>query len=291
VGPDDDGRTVLELYAQRHRRLKPEEWRRCIEAGLVTRAGATLRCDDPVGDGDRLEYRRPPWTEPDVPLDAPVLYEDEDLVLFHKPAGLPVTPGAGCLENTLLHLARAAYGESLNPAHRLDMATSGVVAFTRHAKAARRLHQAFLQQRILKVYRARVLGTDLPDHFEVHLPMGRVAYPPLGDVSGVVAQGGNHASTEVEVVRRDSGLGESLVEVRPRTGRSQQIRAHLAWAGWPLAGDRLYGPGGLRWPLLPGEAPSRPGEGGFQLHAWRLTLPLRDGTTRMVEAPLPEGLR
>ncbi|MFH1529419.1 MAG: pseudouridine synthase [Pseudomonadota bacterium] len=291
VSSGDDGLSVLEFYSTHYRRADMGEWPRRIETGLITRAGEVLRSTDPVRAGDRLEYHRLPWQEPEVPLDAPVLYTDEDLVVFNKPAGLPVTPGAGCLERTLLHLARAAFGPALNPAHRLDTGTSGAVAFTRNPETARHLHQTFLRGKIRKVYRARVVGTDLPDRFHVDLPMGRVPYPPLGDVSGVVAQGGRHALTEVAVVWRDTGAGESVVEVRPRTGRSQQIRAHLAWAGWPLVGDRLYGPGGLRWPLPPEEAPSRPGEGGFLLHAWSLDLPRRDGTTTTVEAPLPEELR
>ncbi len=291
VAADDDGLSVLEFYTAHYRRADPWEWPRRIAAGLVTRAGEVLGPSDRVRPGDRLEYFRPPWEEPAVPLDAPVLYEDEDLVVFHKPAGLPVTPGGGCLERTLLHLARTAFGPALNPAHRLDTGTSGVVAFTRNPEIARHLHRAFLHEKIRKVYRARVVGTTLPDRFAVDLPMGRVPYPPLGTVSGVVKEGGRHALTEVAVIWRDPEAGESVVEVRPQTGRSQQIRAHLAWAGWPLAGDRLYGPGGLRWPLPPQEAPSRPGEGGFLLHAWRLELPRRGGTTTTVEAPLPAGLR
>jgi len=291
VGSGDDGLSVLEFYTAHYRRADPGEWPRRIEAGLVTRSCLVLRSTDPVRAGDRLEYFRPPWQEPEVPLDAPVLYADGDLVVFAKPAGLPVTPGAGCLERTLLHLARSAFGPALNPAHRLDTGTSGAVAFTRNPETARHLHRAFLHGKIQKVYRARVVGTALPDRFDVDLPMGRVPYPPLGTVSGVVKQGGCHAFTEVKVVWRDPEAGESVVEVRPQTGRSQQIRAHLAWVGWPLAGDRLYGPGGLRWPLPPEEAPSRPGEGGFLLHAWSLVLPRRDGTTMTVEAPLPEELR
>ena len=291
MGSGDDGLSVLEFYTMHYRRADPEEWPRRIEAGLVTRSCEVLRSTDLVRAGDRLEYFRPPWEEPEVPLDAPVLYEDGDLVVFSKPAGLPVTPGAGCLERTLLHLARSAFGPALNPAHRLDTGTSGVIAFTRNPETARHLHRAFLHGQIRKVYRARVVGIALPDHFEVDLPMGRVPYPPLGTVSGVVRQGGRHAFTEVTVIRRDPDAGESVVEVRPRTGRSQQIRAHLAWVGWPLTGDRLYGPGGLRWPLPPEEAPSRPGEGGFLLHAWTLALPRRDGTPMTVEAPLPEELR
>jgi len=290
VGPGDQGRNALEFYLRHHPGPGPEEWRRRLAVGLVFRDGVQLRGDEPLAAGDRLEYRRPPWEEPRVPLDAPVLYADGSLVVFHKPAGLPMTPGAGCLEHTLLFQARIAWGPGLRPVHRLDTGTSGAVAFARDAATARRLHAAFLRQEVRKVYRGRVMGTELPDRFVVDLPMGPVPYPPLGFVSGVVAEGGRPAVTEGEVVRREPGTGESLVELRPRTGRSQQLRVHLAWSGWPLAGDRLYGPGGLRWPLPPGEVPSRPGDGGFRLHAWRLVLPGGDGRVVAVEAPLPEDL-
>lgn len=289
IPPDAEGTTVLDYYATRHMRADREEWRRRIEAGRVVRRGLPLGCDDGLREGDRLEYHRPPWDEPDVPLDAPLLHQDCDLLVFHKPAGLPVLPGAGCQDNTLLGVARRRFGPSARPVHRLDTGTSGAIAFARSAQSARHLCQAFASRQVCKTYLARVIGIDLPDRLTLDRPIGRVPYPPLGFVSGVAADG-RPSLTEVEVLRREAESGESVVQVRIATGRSQQIRVHLAFAGFPLAGDRLYGPGGTR-PPIPGEACPKPGDGGYLLHSWKLVLPRRDGSVLAVVAPPPEGLR
>mgnify|MGYP000908189408 CR=1 FL=1 len=290
VRPQDDGRTVLAYYAGRHLRAARDEWRDRIEAGRVTRGGAVLGCDDRVRAGDRLEYRRPPWQEPDVPLDAPVLYRDDDVLVLHKPAGLPVLPGAGCQDRTLLALARRDFGDGVRTVHRLDRGTSGAIALALNADAARRLCAAFAKRKVAKTYLARLTGIDLPERFVIDAPIGRVSFPPLGFVSGVAADG-RPAHTEVTVRLRDPETGESVAEVRITTGRSQQIRVHLAHAGYPLAGDPLYGPGGHPRLPGPGERPARPGDGGYLLHAWRLAFPARDGRPIEVVAPPPEGLQ
>ncbi len=284
-----DGMTVLDFYAGTYLRADREEWRRRIEAGLVARAGRILSAGDLVAACDSLEYSRPPWDEPDVPLDAPVLYEDADCLVFHKPAGLPVLPGAGCQDNTLLRLAQRRFGTDVRPVHRLDTGTSGAVAFARSTDAARLLCRAFAARRVEKTYLARVEGISLPDRFTVEEPIGRVPYPPLGYVSGVTPDG-KPASTRVDVLLREVVRDESIVRVAIATGRNQQIRIHLAWAGHPLAGDPLYGPGGHPRLPAPGEAPAKPGDCGYQLHAWKLVLPRRDGERLVVIAPPPDGL-
>ena len=283
------GRTVLDFYACTHVRATRDEWVRRIAAGLVSREGRVLTAGDLVAEGDHLQYSRPPWDEPDVPLDAPVLYEDPDCLIFHKPAGLPVLPGAGCQDNTLLALAQRRFGPDVRPVHRLDTGTSGAVAFARSTESARHLCQAFATRRVEKTYLARVVGSDLPERFSVAQPIGRVLYPPLGFVSGV-APDGKTASSHIEVLARDPGRNQAIVQVRIDTGRNQQIRIHLAWAGFPLAGDPLYGPGGHPRLPAPGEPPAKPGDGGFLLHAWKLVLPRRDGERWTTVAPPPDGL-
>jgi 23S rRNA pseudouridine1911/1915/1917 synthase len=284
-----DGICVLDYYARRHVRADRDQWSLRIESGRVTRDGRVLACQDMLHTGDRLEYSRPPWDEPDVPMEAPILHEDPDVVVFHKPAGLPVNPGSGCQDRTLLTLARSRFGPEIRSVHRLDTGTSGAVAFARSAVAARHLCAAFAARQVHKTYLAIVAGLGLPDKLVLDLPIGLVAYPPLGFVSGVSVDG-RQAFSEVAVLRRDPASDQSLVQVIIATGRSQQIRVHLAWAGFPLAGDSLYGPGGTRPPVA-GKPVPKPGDGGFLLHAWKLSLPRRTSTDRIeVVAAPPQAM-
>lgn len=295
IRADAAGRTVLTFYAERYRHSTAEEWRARIEGGLVTLDGRPAHAHEVLAAGQRLAYRRPPWDEPDVPTEFGVLHEDEDLVVFDKPAGLPVLPGAGCLERSLLHLARVRHGAGLSPVHRLGRGTSGAVAFARTPAAARSLTIALRERRVEKTYLARVDlqpaggGATLPDRFTISEPIGEVGYPPLGVVFGATPDG-KPAVTHGVVLRR--GPVDALVSVRIETGRAHQIRIHLAWAGWPLVGEPLYGPGGRPRPVPEGERVPLPGDIGFRLHAWRLGF-LHPVTRQWLEvtAPPPPDLR
>jgi 23S rRNA pseudouridine1911/1915/1917 synthase len=214
-----------------------------------------------------------------------VLFTDDQVTVFDKPAGLPVTPGAGCQDRTLVALARRLHDPGLAPVHRLDVGTSGVVVFARTADARRFLCSAFRHRRVEKTYLARVIGRVALDAFDVDVPIGPVPFPPLGWISGA-CHGGRPALTHVRILRRDED--ETLVEARPVTGRSQQIRIHLAAAGHPVAGDPMYVAGGIPGPWREGDPTVKPGDCGYLLHAWWIRFPHpRDGGIVEVEAPPP----
>jgi 23S rRNA pseudouridine1911/1915/1917 synthase len=261
VSPGDAGRTVLDYLTRRHRHSTEAVWRERIAAGQVELQGRRASATDALRAGQHLVWRRPPWAEPDVPLAFAVLHRDEHLLVVAKPRGLPSVPNGGFLTHTLLHVVRRTFPEA-TPIHRLGRGTSGLVLFARTPEARRGLSAALREGRIEKVYRALVTGAPGREDFTIETPIGPVAHPRLGQVHAA-SPGGRRAVTHVRVLAVEQGA--ALVEATIPTGRPHQIRIHLASAGHPLVGDRLYAEGGG---LLP--EPALPGDSGYWLHAMRL---------------------
>lgn len=277
VSPHAGGQTLLDYYTQRYRHSSREEWQQRIEAGLVTVEGTPGYPEQRLCPGQYLAYHRPPWREPDVPLDFAVLYDDADLMAIAKPSGLPVLPGGGFLTHTLLHQIQCHYPSNPPiPVHRLGRGTSGVMLLARSPLAKSELSRQFRTSTqgipttgsLQKTYRALIGPSPLPDTFVLTTPIGPVPYPVLGTVYAATPQG-KPACSEGRVIHRDAT--HTLLEVTIRTGRPHQIRIHLAAAGYPLLGDSLYAPGGLPYPRFPHQATlTAPGDCGYWLHAYRL---------------------
>jgi len=288
VGSEGAGRTVLTHLLARGGPAGEAEWRARIASGAVKVDGAITGVDRLLRAGQRLDWERPPWDEPEVPLCTAVLFEDDDLLAVAKPRGLPTLPGGGqFLESTLLALVRRRAPEAV-PMHRLGRDTSGIVLFARTAAAREAVAALFRDRRVRKLYRALCAGHAARDLFTVDAPIGEVPYAPTGTIHAA-ALGGKRALSHVRVVERRAGADpSSLVEVEIETGRPHQIRIHLAWAGHPLVGDPLFGPGGLP---LPG-CLAVPGDPGYLLHALRLEFAHpRTGLPVVVECAPPPVLR
>ena len=283
VPPAADGCPVLAYLAHTRRHSSRATWAVRLAGGEVWLDGAVAAADDRLRAGQRLEWHRPPWDEPDVPLDVEVVHEDEALVAVIKPRGLPTMAAGGFLQHTLLAGVTARY-PGARPLHRLGRHTSGLVIFARTRAAAARLARSWRDLSIEKDYRA--LGSGVPgwDERRLDVPIGAVPHPRLGTVHAA-SPTGRPAISVARVMAR--GAGETLFAVRILTGRPHQVRIHLAWCGHPLVGDPLYGPGGL--PL--GAAPGLPGDGGYRLHAERLSF-THPSTGRVLElhAPPPPDL-
>ncbi len=283
--------TVLDYYAQRYLHSSRADWQTRIATGEILLNGLTTTDDRILKRGDRLSYHRPPWQEPDVPLTFQVMIEDAEILVVSKPSGLPVLPGGGFLEHTLLGQLQQRYPhETPVPIHRLGRGTSGLVllARSRHARAS--LSQQLRSQQMQKIYRTLVNGTLMPDRFRVTTPIGKIPHPVLGYIyaahpDGLVAQ------SDCQVLRRNADT--TLLEVNILTGRPHQIRIHLAAAGYPLVGDPLYTIGGIPKTFTPsatGELPV-PGDCGYHLHAMQLTFshPITHDLMQ-VTSPPPDGL-
>ena len=294
------GETVLDYYRQRYRHSSEDEWRSRIEQGLILLDGKPVDIGQVLAKGQRLTYRRLPWEEPVVPLDVEVLYEDKDLWAIAKPVGLPVLPGGGCLEHTVLWVMRSRYpNDQPAPLHRLGRGTSGVMLVARSAQAKSELSRQFRVRSqksssgvatgsMRKIYSALVGPTtvsDLPDCFVCEQAIGKIPYPRLGYVYGHL-KAGLHARSEGQVLERRAD--STLVEIQILTGRPHQIRIHLAAVGYPLLGDPLYDVGGI--PKANGTA--IPSDCGYRLHAHRLQFAHpRTGAVISVTAEPPEDLR
>jgi 23S rRNA pseudouridine1911/1915/1917 synthase len=289
VSKPDEGRPVADFYSLHYTHSDGETWRRRIEAGQVRLNGRPPAPGDLLARGDCLAYHRPPWEEPDVTKEFAVLHEDADLLVLSKPSGLPVLPGGGFLENTLLHLARRRYGPECSPLHRLGRCTSGAILFTRNASTARFLTAAMEGRRIRKVYLALACGISMPDSFIVDAPIGPVFYGRAAAIHAFSPQG-KPSISHVRVIRRLPQENAAILEVTIPTGRPHQIRIHLGYAGFPLVGDPLYQAGGI--PRPGGEAggrAARPGDGGYFLHSWKIRFPLQAGgeDVEVVSPPPP----
>jgi len=277
------GLMVLDTF-NRLLKHKPEGyWEEQCRAGLIVDSNHhALRADDPVHGGDRLLHRHPQLTEPDVARSIEVLYEDEALIVLNKPAPLPMHAGGRYTRNTLQHVLDVVYSpQKPKPAHRLDANTTGVVIAARNRHFAGRLQQQFAQGQVTKVYVVRVQGHPEFDETRCDAPISKQA--SLSGTRTVDLQNGDEAITLFKVLDR-SADGTSLLEARPLTGRTNQIRIHCAYLGFPVVNDDAYS-GDTDTPRqtkLLGEPP-------LCLHAWtiRFTHPAR-GDQVTFTAPLPQ---
>jgi 23S rRNA pseudouridine1911/1915/1917 synthase len=273
-------------------RARLREW---IDSGAVAVEGRALRAKDKVLGGEqvRIEAQLPPETEAaPEPLPLDVVYRDRALLVVNKPAGLVVHPGAGNPRHTLLNALLALDPKlRLVPragiVHRLDKDTSGLLLVAATPEVHTALVAALARRQIHREYLALVTGV-MTAGGTIDEPIGR--HRTLRTRMAVRADG-REAVTHYRVVRRFRA--HTLVRVELETGRTHQIRVHLAHAGFPLVGDPVYG-GRRRLPA--GCSPAlKAALGAFRrqaLHAARLRLEHpRSGREMSFEAPLPGDMQ
>lgn len=266
------GITVLAYYTQHYRHSSATDWQERIASAQIQIDGQPTTADTRLQPGQRLTYHRPPWQEPDAPLEFEVLHEDSEVLVIAKPAGLPVLPGASFLEHTLLWQLKRHYpNDTPYPIHRLGRGTSGLVLLARSPQARASLSQQMRDRQIRKTYRALIGASDLPDAFAMTQAIGKIPHPVLGYVYGATPTG-QFAYSEGRVLQRNATT--TLLEITILTGRPHQIRIHLASLGYPLLGDPLYQVGGT--PRIDAETTATklavPGDCGYHLHAYQLTF-------------------
>jgi len=255
---------LLDYLERRYVHSSRAEWAGRIERGRLLIDNGSGRPDTILRAGRTLVWNRPPWTEPDAPLEFDVLFVDEELLAVAKPAGLPTLPGAGFLMSTLLHRVRRLFPGAA-PLHRLGRWTSGIVLFSRTRAAHTDLGRQWASRTVGKRYRALASGRPTAPRFEIDTPIGPVPHPLLGSIHAASAAGKPAISRVRLLEQRD---GAFLCDVRIETGRPHQIRIHLALVGHPLLGDPLYPSGGV--PAA--RCAALPGDSGYNLHAAELSF-------------------
>ena len=254
-----------------------DEWAGIIGAGKITVNGRAARAGDMPAPGDVVAYDAGEFEEPAADLAYRICYEDEWIIGVDKPGNLLVHRAGRSVRNNciyqLRHVHAPPYPEA-HAVHRLDRETSGVLCVVKTASVRAALARQFAEGKVDKKYVAVVRG--MPQTGTIALPIGKPIFSGVSCMHGVMA-GGKPAMTEI-IERRPLGAEHALVTARPLTGRTHQIRVHLAVAGAPIVGVRLYG---VERGVFPRQA----------LHCASLSFvhPVTGKTCRM-EAPLPADL-
>ena len=251
AGSADAGARLDTLLAGRLGGLSRSRVKALILAGRLSAGGATIA--DPsyrVKRGQRFELSVPE-AAPAAPraqaIELAVVYEDADIIVLDKPAGMVVHPAPGNPDRTLVNALIAHCGASLSGiggvlrpgiVHRLDKDTSGLLVAAKNDAAHAALSAQFATRTLVRGYRAVVIGTPVPASGEIAGNIGRS--PANRKKMAVLRRGGRPALTRYRVLRPLGGVA-SLLECRLETGRTHQIRVHLAHIGHAVIGDPLYG--------------------------------------------------
>ncbi len=278
-----DGRSLLETLSGIFPHVSTETWeRRFAEGAMLDADGRAVAPSQIARAGERYLHRVPAVVEPKVNMRVTVLYEDEAIIVLNKPAPLPMHPGGRFFRNTLQYVLDTVYApQKPRPSHRLDANTTGVVVVARTRHFAGLIQPQFAEAGVEKVYLVRISGHPAWDEITCDAPISSSA-GKLGSRT-VDEESGLPAVTGFRVERRLSD-GTTLLQARPLTGRTNQIRIHLAHLGYPVCGDPAYQAGntlGESQTLAVDDAP-------LCLHAWRISLlhPL-DKQTVTFTAPPP----
>lgn len=263
----------LAQYFPEHSR---SAWQKYISAGYVKVNGEVVTSNKLLlGEDDEVtaDTRTKPGK---LHIDMTVVYEDKNVIVIDKPAGVLSHAKGGIVEEaTVADFFKnyTSYGNNTNRPgiiHRLDRATSGVMIGVKNAETAKLLQKQFSDRKVKKTYMAVVEGTPKNSEAHIELPIERNPSKPSQFRVGV---NGKSASTTYKVLSTNGRY--SLVELKPATGRTHQLRVHMAHIGHPIVGDIVYGQDSKR----------------MFLHAMRLELTLPGGERKIFEAPLPAEFR
>lgn len=250
AGPEDEGMRLDKFLSVRVEELTRSAAERLAEQGQVSSGGKTLEKKYRLRAGDAIEVILPEPVGLDIlpeaiPLD--IRYEDADLLVVNKPKGMVVHPAAGHAGGTLVNALLAHCGDSLSGingvirpgiVHRIDKDTSGLLIVAKNDFAHQRLAEQIKEHSFTRMYEAVVHGNLKEDTGTIDAPIGR--HPTDRKRMAVTEKNSRHAVTHFEVLARYKGF--THVRLKLETGRTHQIRVHMAYIGHPVAGDPVYGP-------------------------------------------------
>jgi 23S rRNA pseudouridine1911/1915/1917 synthase len=257
VPPGSNGRRLDHFLVEMLPDLSRNRIISLIRAGFIQVNDGTSKASAKLKSGDLIEVTLPEPEPLDIKpqkVDFQVLYEDTDILVVGKPPGVVVHPASGHKDGTLVH-GLLAHCEDLSGisgverpgiVHRLDKDTSGVMVIAKNDRSHLGLVELFKSRQVHKVYRALVVGSPDTRNGCISKPIGR--HKSNRKKMAVLEHGGREAVTRWSVLE-ELGQNISYVEVRPETGRTHQIRIHMAFSGHPVVGDALYGGKQQRLPV------------------------------------------
>jgi len=287
VSEDDAKLRLDQLLARRLPQYSRSRLQQLIRSGFVRLNDASTRPRQIVRAGDKIDVREPPVEQIEIqpqriPLD--ILFEDDDLIVINKPAGLTVHPGAGQREQTLVNallshcttLSGIGGKERPGIVHRLDRETSGRLVVAKNDLAHRELSRQFADRNVEKIYLALVVGKPRKPASVIEERIGR--HPVHRQRMSVTTKRGRTAKTEYRVLRSTGDA--SLIECRLHSGRTHQVRVHFHHLGHAVLGDKVY---------APRVAKNFPRQ---MLHAWKLGFRHpRTGEWKQFQAPVPDDFK
>ena len=283
---EEDGKRV-DAYVAEKMDISRVNVQRLIEENKLLVNGKSVKPSYKVKLGDEISIEKEEPKEIEIKpenIPIPILYEDNDIIVVNKPKGMVVHPANGNWEGTLVNAIMAICKDSLSGiggeirpgiVHRLDKDTSGVIVIAKNDKAHINLSEQIKNHEVEKTYIALVRGIVKVNEATIDMPIARSTSDRK---KMAVSEKGKKAVTHFKVLKRYSKYNCSLLEVKIETGRTHQIRVHLAQIGYPIIGDSVYSKGSNIW-----------GIEGQCLHAISLKFhhPVT-GKEMFIEAPLPE---
>ena len=234
IGRTDCGKRLDVYLTQKFRFLNRSQWQQRIASAALLVNARRRKAAHRLKLNDRITFSYP---VPPPRLDLPLIYQDEYFTAVQKPSGIPCQPNGRARLHNLKRLVQAQLGRSFSPVHRLDLETSGIVMCTAHRAVSTALLHLFQRQAIAKEYLAIVAPPPLWNERVINAPIGKPVHSAIRIKKWVDADG-KPAVTRCAVLARQDNA--ALLLVKPLTGRTNQIRVHLAYCGHPVMGDKLY---------------------------------------------------
>ena len=254
---------IINFYCQAIPSIPKEQWVYKVETGNMTVNDHIISLGYVVKTGDKTQHSTPPISEPFVNANITLVYEDDELLVLNKPAPLPMHPCGRFSKNSLVEILKLAFPESdYKIIHRIDSNTTGLVILAKSKKMAQFIAEQFEQQTIQKSYLALVEGLIEYNDFISTKTIGKEKTASGGRKTNDT---GDKAITEFKVLERRKNT--TLLRVTPHSGRTNQIRVHLANINYPIVGDYGY-----KNPTYFETHPLTYNEDCLCLHAWKLTL-------------------
>jgi tRNA pseudouridine32 synthase/23S rRNA pseudouridine746 synthase len=243
--------SVLEYLIVKFPNISQNIWQQRMREGKVHwHDGSLISVDTPFRSQQRVYYYREVETEPVIPFEEEILFQDEHILVAHKPHFLPVIPGGKYIDECLQNRLRKKTGiENLQALHRLDRPTAGLVLFSTNIESRHRYHQLFEENKIHKIYLAiatttaatnseeKLVGKLIGKRWQVKNRITRVTNGESRFLMEVVS-GLPNSHSEIRCLKQT--IGKALFELNPITGKTHQLRLHMQTIGWPILNDRYY---------------------------------------------------